>query len=104
MSTTVANRAPLRRRGSSIDPLKNVTLRLRTRVSQAVRVAVDAGEAPSTDAFIEEAVVAALRERRRQRLVAAYVEAAEDPAFVADMDGTSRALSVAVGDGLESGR
>lgn len=104
MATAVANRTPLRRRATAADPLKKVTVRLHTRVTEAVRAAVDAGDAPSTDAFVEEAVVAALRERRRRRLYAAYAEAAQDPAFVADMHDTSRAFDAAVGDGLEPGR
>lgn len=104
MSSVVAKRAPLRRRSTASDPLRKVTIRLHTRVTEAVRAAVDAGEAPSTDVFVEEAIVAALRERRRQRLYEAYTEAAQDPAFAADMEGTLRAFDVAVGDGLESAR
>ncbi len=104
MATTVANRTPLRRRSSSADPLKKVTLRLHARVAEAVRAAVDDGAAPSTDVFVEQAVVAALRERRRQRLYRAYTEAAQDPEFVADMDDTSRAFDAAVSDGLKSAR
>ncbi len=104
MATAVANHVPLRRRSKSADPLKKVTLRLHTSVTDAVRAAVDAGEAPSSDVFVEEAVVAALRERRRQRLYKAYAEAAQDPAFVADMSETSRAFDAAVGDGLAVAR
>lgn len=104
MASAVANRTPLRRRATTADPLKKVTLRLHARVAEAVRAAVAAGEAPSTDAFVEEAVVAALRERRRERLYAAYAEAAQDPAFVADMEEMWRAFDVAVGDGLAPAR
>jgi hypothetical protein len=93
-----------RRRGTSTDPLKKVTLRLHERVAAAVRAIVDAGEAPSADAFVEEAVLAALRERRRQRVYAAYAEAAADPAFIADMAATTRAFEVTVGDGLSGER
>jgi Arc/MetJ-type ribon-helix-helix transcriptional regulator len=104
MTISTRQHGLLRRRATSADPLKKVTLRLHTRVTEAIREAVDAGEAPSTDAFVEQAVVAALRERRRQRLYAAYAEAAHDPAFVADMDETARAFDGAVRDGLTSGR
>ncbi len=104
MAIAIANHTPLRRRPTSGDPLKKVTLRLHSRVAEAVRAAVDAGEAPSTDVFVEEAVVAALRERRRRRLFAAYAEAAQDPTFVADMEDTAWAFDVAVGDGLASAR
>lgn len=104
MGIAVANRTSLRRRSTATDPLKKVTLRLHTRVTEAVRAAVEAGEAPSSDAFVEEAVVAALRERRRRRLYAAYAEAAQDPAFQADMEETTRAFDVTLRDGSESGR
>lgn len=90
----------VRRRTTAADPLKKVTLRLRASVAGAVRTLVDAGEAPSTDAFVEQAVIAALRERRREQLYAAYAEAAADSAFMADMDATSRAFDVTVADGL----
>lgn len=93
-----------RRRSTAADPLKKVTLRLHARVTAAVKAAVQAGAAPSADAFIEEAVIAALRERRRERLYAAYAEAAADPVFVADMEVTTRAFDGTLADGLEGGR
>jgi len=89
-----------RRRQLASDPLTKVTYRLRGRVADAVRKVVEAGESPSADVFVEEAVVAALRERRRQRLYAAYEEAASDPAFIADMDEITSAFDVTVGDGI----
>lgn len=94
-----------RRRSSAADPLKKVTLRLRETVTAAIRALVESGGAPSADAFIEEAVVARFRERRQQRVYAAYAEAAADPAFMADMELTNAAFDAAVGDGLsEPGR
>lgn len=69
-------------------------------VADAVRALVEAGQAPSTDAFIEEAVIAQLRERRRARVYAAYEEAAADPVFMAELEEMNRALDAAVGDGL----
>ncbi len=104
MASTIENRTPLRRRSSSADPLKKVTLRLHTKVTEAVRAAVNDGAAPSTDVFVEQAVVAALQERRRERLYQAYADAAHDPAFVADMNDTSGAFDAAVSDGLKSSR
>ncbi len=104
MGTAAAPRAPLRRRSTQSDPLKKVTLRLRTRVAEAVRAIVDAGDAPSSDAFIEDAVIAALRERRRVHLYAAYAEAAQDPAFQIDMDETARAFDVTLRDGDQAAR
>lgn len=76
-------------------------MRLHARVADAVRAVVDAGEAPSADAFVEAAVIAALRERRRERLYAAYAEAAEDAEFVAEAAATVCAFDATLGDGLE---
>jgi len=104
MPKVLAVQAPQRRRSTAADPLKKVTLRIHARVTDAVRALVDAGEAPSSDAFVEEAVIAALRERRRVRLYAAYAEAAADAAFQADMDATTRAFDVALRDGTENAR
>lgn len=92
----------VRRRGTTADPLKKVTLRLHERVANAVKAVVSAGEAPSADAFVEQAVVAALRERRREGLYAAYAEAAADPAFMAEMDQTARTFDVTLADGREA--
>jgi hypothetical protein len=61
---------------------------------------VDAGAAPSADAFVEAAVVAELRERRRRTVYAAYEAAAADPVFVAEMGRVTREFDGSVGDGL----
>lgn len=98
-----ARSSSTRRRSTAADPLKKVTLRLHERVTVAVKAAVQAGAAPSADAFIEDAVIAALRERRRERLYAAYAEAAADPVFMADMEATARAFDGALADGLADG-
>ena len=92
-----------RRRARGDDPLRKISLRLHESVAVAVRAVVAAGEAPSADAFVEDAVVAYLRERRRQRVYASYAEAAADPAFMADMDGTMRAFDPTLGDGTATG-
>ena len=94
---------PRRRRGTAADPLKKVTMRLSTRVTEAIRAVVEAGDAPSADAFVEAAVIAALRERRRERLYNAYAEAAQDPVFMAEMAATTQAFDVALGDGPMAG-
>lgn len=91
-----------RRRGTGADPLRKVTMRLSTRVTEAVRAVVEAGDAPSADAFVEAAVIAALRERRRARLYQAYAEAAQDPVFMADMAVTTRAFDVTLADGIDA--
>lgn len=100
MTGRTTPRPTLRRRSTAAAPLKKVTLRLRTQVAEAVREVVEAGDAPSADAFVEDAVIAALRERRRKRMYAAYAAAAADPAFIADMNDTTRAFDAAVSDGL----
>jgi hypothetical protein len=41
-----------------------------------------------------------LNELRRERLYAAYQEAADDPAYVAEMADINTEFDVAVGDGL----
>jgi len=90
----------LRRRSTTADPLKKVTLRLHETVAAAIRTLVASGGAPSTDAFIEEAVVARFRERRRQRVYAAYAAAAADAVFMAGMEQTNREFDPAIADGL----
>ena len=89
-----------RRRSGSTDPLRKLSIRMHQTVADAIRALVDAGEVPSTDAFIEDAVIAQLRERRRQRVYAAYEEAASDPVFMAEHEEMNRALDAALGDGL----
>jgi len=92
-----------RRRGNAAEPLKKITMRMSTRVTEAVRAVVEAGDAPSADAFVEAAVIAALRERRRERLYQAYAEAAQDPAFTADMALTMRTFDVTLAAGVDAG-
>jgi hypothetical protein len=58
--------------------------------------------APSQNEFVEEALVARLRELRRAKVYAAYQEAAGDPSFVADMDETVADFDAALLDGLPS--
>ncbi len=89
-----------RRRATGADPLRKLSLRLHASVADAIRALVDAGAAPSADAFIEAAVVAELRDRRRRTVYAAYEKAAADPVFVAEMGRVAREFDGAVGDGL----
>jgi hypothetical protein len=97
----VIHAAPIRRRrASSVDPLKRVTLQLSKSLMDAVRTLVRVGEAPSANVFIENAVRASLRERRRVKIYAAYEEAANDPAFMADMNDDLRAFDNTLWDGL----
>lgn len=96
-SGSVARR---RRRSAGSDQLKKLTLRLHETVAAAIREIVASGEAPSTDAFVEQAVIAQLRERRKQRVYAAYAAAAADPVFMAELEATTRAFDHTVADGL----
>lgn len=101
--STTADPGPVvhrRRRSSARDPLRKVTLRLHDTVAAAIKELVAIGEAPSADAFVEEAIIAQLRERRKQRVFASYVAAAADPVFMAEMDETTRAFDGTVADGL----
>lgn len=66
----------------------------------AIKTLVTAGEAPSANVFVEDAVRASLRERRRAKVYAAYEEAANDPAFIADMNADVIAFDNALRDGL----
>lgn len=75
-----------------------MSLRMHETVASAVRKLVESGQAPSADAFIEDAVVAQLRERRKQRVYDAYADAAADPVFMAEMEATTSAFDVSLGD------
>jgi len=52
---------------------------------------------------VEAARIAALRERRRERLYRAYAEAARDPVFMVDMASTTRAFDVTLCDDQSGG-
>jgi Arc/MetJ-type ribon-helix-helix transcriptional regulator len=96
-----AVQAPIRRRRSSAaDPLKKLTVQLSESVVDAIKALVRIGEAPSTSVFVENAVRAGLRERRRTKIYAAYEEAANDPAFIADVNADTRAFDNTLRDGL----
>jgi Arc/MetJ-type ribon-helix-helix transcriptional regulator len=97
--------APVRRRRSpSTDPLKKVTLQLSQSVLEAIRTVVETGEAASANVFVEDAVRAKLRERRRAKINAAYEEASRDPAFMHDMNADLQAFDATLADGLSPAR
>ena len=73
---------------------------MHTSTLEAVKQAVERGAAASQNEFVEEAVIARLRELRRAKVYAAYQEAAGDPAFMAEMEETATAFDVALLDGL----
>ena len=87
-----------RRRSAPGDPLKKVTIQLSESIIEAIRNVVEIGEAPSANVFVEEAVRDKLRERRRARVYAAYEEAAQDPAYVSDIDADTKAFEVTLSD------
>jgi hypothetical protein len=88
-----------RRRGT--DPLRKPGWQVRTSVADAVREAVEDGVAESQNALVERSVLRFLAEKRREKLYASYAEAAQDPAFMADMRSVSDAFEPTVGDGLQ---
>ena len=100
-TTQDAGRAPVRnRRTASAEPLQKMSFQLHASVAVAIRAVVKSGEAPSANVFVEEAVKERLRQRRREKIYAAYAEAAQDPEFMAEMRETDRAFDAAVGDGV----
>lgn len=88
-----------RRRAGTAEPLEKMSFQFRASVAEAIRAVVKTGEAPSANVFVEEAVKERLRERRRERVYAAYAEAAQDPVFMAEMAETERVFDVTIGDG-----
>lgn len=98
-TTREAGRSMRRRRTASADPLQKMSFQFHASVAEAIRAVVKSGEAPSANVFVEDAVKERLRECRREKLYAAYAEAADDPDFMAEMSDTVRAFDVALGDG-----
>lgn len=99
MARSGVDSTPRRRRTASGEPLQKMSFQLHASVADAIRAVVKAGEAPSANVFVEEAVKERLRERRRERVYAAYAEAAQDSAFMAEMIETDRVFDITVGDG-----
>ena len=94
------NSGQRRRRTANAEPLQKMTFQFDAAIAEAIRALVKAGEAPSANVFVEQAVRERLRERRRERVYAEYAEAAQDPAFMAELAATERAFDITVGDGL----
>lgn len=93
-------KSPRRRRRIAADPPRKVGWQVRQSVAEGVREAVEAGAAESQNAFVEEALVRRLKELRREKIYAAYEEAAEDEAYMEEMRDVTEAFSVADRDGL----
>ncbi|MBI4520973.1 MAG: hypothetical protein HY701_09045 [Gemmatimonadetes bacterium] len=93
-------RTPRRRRVAASDPLRKTGWQVRQSVVDAVKEAVQEGAAESQNAFVEQAITAALQELRRKRVYEAYARAASDPAFMKQMRSVTEAFEPASGDGL----
>lgn len=101
---TSGGRSSLRRRGRGAgDRPKKVGWQVRRSIAEAVKEAVERGAAESQNAFVEDALLRRLKELRREKIYAAYQEAARDPVFMEDMRSTGEAFSVTTSDGLEAG-
>lgn len=99
ISPAVTRGARGRRRPAG-SPLKKATYQMHSSTIEGIRRAVESGAAPSQNAFVEEAVIARLRELRRAKVYAAYEEATQDPVFLADMHGLMADFDAALLDGL----
>ena len=95
---------PRRRRSVATESLKKATFQMPASVVEAIKRAVQVGEAPSANALVEQAVREKLREMRRARVYQAYAKAVRDPVFLADMNSTTLAFEVTTADGLPAER
>jgi Arc/MetJ-type ribon-helix-helix transcriptional regulator len=91
--------AARRRRRSEVPTVKK-SFTLHEDVVQAVDAAVKAGEIENQSAFVEAAIEEKLRRSKRAKLYRAYGAAAQDPAFMADMQAVSAQFDDVTGDGL----
>ena len=71
-------------------PTRKVTYSLPEELLEQVRAVVSEGAAPSYSAFVERALTEEVRRAREKKIATAFREAAEDPAFLADVDETMR--------------
>ena len=88
------------RRRSIGEPVRKPGWQIRLSIADAVRRAVESGEAESQNAFVERAILRELRELRRARVYAEYAQAAADESFVRDMSSITTAFDVSASDGL----
>lgn len=90
----------VRRRRRTETPTVKKSFTLHEDVVQAADAAVGAGAAENLSAFVEAAIEEKLRRTKRAELYGAYQEAAQDPAFMADMQALTAQFDAAAGDGL----
>ena len=84
------------------DPPRKTGWQVRSSVAEAVKQAVEAGAAESQNAFVERALIRALRDLRRERVYEAYAAAASDPAFLDQMKRVTDAFEPTTAEGLSS--
>jgi hypothetical protein len=82
------------------DPRQKTGYQLRRSIVLAVRDAVQDGAAESQNAFVERALIRELQELRKEKLAAAYEEAARDPAFMQEMRDLDAAWDITSGNGI----
>jgi Arc/MetJ-type ribon-helix-helix transcriptional regulator len=73
---------------ASITRNRKVTFSLPAQLVEEVKELVQAGIAPSQNAFVEQALMQRVREARRELLRQEFQEAARDPLFLRDIDET----------------
>lgn len=100
VAQTFSSSVPMRRRRRSETPTVRKSVTLHADILEAAEVAVAAGGAANLSAFVEDAVQEKLRRSKRSQLYAAYAEAAQDVAFLADMREVTLAFDSTIGDGF----
>ena len=92
--------ATLKRVSVSSGSTKKATFRIDEGLYEAMRDVVAEGAATSQRAFLEDAIRRGLKRIRKRELELAYMTAARDPAFNADMRATTEAFEATTADGL----
>jgi Arc/MetJ-type ribon-helix-helix transcriptional regulator len=78
-----------------VEENKKVTFSLPVTLIDQVRCLVQAGEAASQSALVKEALEKEIRARRTAQLRAEFSQAAADPDFLQDIEGTMRDFATA---------
>lgn len=99
-ASAVINLPAFRRRRNDRAPRERTSLSLRADVLEAAKEIVRAGQAENLSAFVEAALEEKVRRTRRAALYAAYDEAANDTAFLRDMDDVSASFYNSDAEGL----
>ena len=75
-----------RRHRPGSGPLVEISVQMHASTLEAVKRAVEHGAAAGQGEFVEAALIARLRQLRREKVYASYREAAADPAYVDEMN------------------